>query len=728
MNTILKTIALLIVTILIGILKGNSQDIFSAIEQGDAATVKKCLQAEPQLLNQKNADAETPLNFAAKKGQAEIARVLLDMGADPLLGDRENSMPVHLAAIGGSTETIDVFLNQGIAIDSRDNNGMTPLHFALLMRQPAMAQYLIAKGADVNAQNNTGFSPLQYAAIRNDMGTAKMLIARKVDVNDPIDGGMTPVFSAASFGNLDMVKYLVEHGAKLDLETDEGQTMLFFTLNPNTHEVVEYLLKQGLDVKHRDKNRFTPLHDVALRGTATSVARLLLDHGADINAVTADGRTPLTFAAYSRDPDGMSKFLILNGAEVNPDPCKIDKACTCGPNCVKPLHAAAQRGNLPMARNLVSNGANINVYDDNGMTPMHYAVRSGSKDLVSYLVDNGAFLNTPDREQGGTELHLASIMGCEDIAAYLIDRGSNYKMADNNGKTPLDLAWYYNQKDIAYTLLSAGADDQKLKDYVSAPCLLEKPLGPGQAAVWFLGHSGWAVKTQNHFLVFDYFVNPNEPKPGDTCLASGFVCPAEIKDQNVTVFSTHSHPDHFDPRIFSWKNTIPAISYVCCWEPAGVRDSYTLVPVHGQKEVDGMQVYVNHSTDLGGGYLVEVDGLTLFHMGDHANGEDGLMKEFTDEIDMIAAMDKDIDILFGPIRGCSLGQPEQVKKGLYYAMDKLHPALFIPMHSGGHSSEYRKFVDAAHADGISTGMKYFTNKGDRFVYDRNQPGEMVSGL
>ena len=49
------------------------------------------------------------------------------------------------------------------------------------------------------------------------------------------------------------------------------------------------------------------------------------------------------------------------------------------------------------------------------------------------------------------------------------------------------------------------------------------------------------------------------------------------------------------------------------------------MPVHGEAVVDDMNIYVNHSTDLGGGYLIEVDGLTILHMGDHANGEDELM-------------------------------------------------------------------------------------------------------
>ena len=61
-----------------------------------------------------------------------------------------------------------------------------------------------------------------------------------------------------------------------------------------------------------------------------------------------------------------------------------------------------------------------------------------------------------------------------------------------------------------------------------------------------------------------------------------------------------------------------------------------MVPIHEEKKVRDMNVYANYSTDLGGGYLVEVDGVTLFHMGDHANGEDDLMEAFTHEIDLIA--------------------------------------------------------------------------------------------
>jgi L-ascorbate metabolism protein UlaG (beta-lactamase superfamily) len=250
----------------------------------------------------------------------------------------------------------------------------------------------------------------------------------------------------------------------------------------------------------------------------------------------------------------------------------------------------------------------------------------------------------------------------------------------------------------------------------------------GEAKVWFLGHSGWAIKTHNHFLVFDYFTSTWDRSPDDSCLASGYILPQELQDQEVTVFATHDHGDHYDASIFDWKETIPEIEYVLCWNENTDGQDYIQIPVHGEKEVNGMKIYVNHSTDLGGGYLIEVDGLVIFHMGDHANGEDGLMTEFTDEIDMVAAKNLDIDILFGGIRGCSLGEPEQVKKGIYYTLEMLQPQLFVPMHSGSHTYSYKEFAETAKKDGIDQEMKYVMHKGDRFMYKKGAGGEMVSGL
>ncbi len=709
---------LLTVIILITGFKLSAQDIFSAAEAGNIQQVKEYLQKSPELLNAKNREGFTPLYIAAWKNHAELTKILLDMGADPSIGDNENTMPVHMAAIGSSYEALNILLDRGIDINSRDANLMTPLHFALSYRQPEMAKYLVERGADINALNIMGYTPLIFAISGGSLDMVKLLVSKKVNVNARISNGSTPLFTAVSYGRTEIVKYLIDHGADIHAKANEGEEPLARAINSNTYDAAKYLIEKGADVNFRSENRESALHNVAGWGSL-NIAELLVEHGADINAVNVNGMTPLTYAAWSRNSDQMSRFLILNGAYVNPEPCKIDKACTCGPVFTTPLHAAAQMGKVEMAINLVSNGAKVNVYDEKGLTPLYLAVQSGKKEIVEYLIDHGSFINVKEKNHGTTELHLAVAMGYKDIADLLIDRGASLNIPDDSGKTPLDYAWYYGQKEIAYTLLAKGADDSKLKESVSAPDLLTQSLGEEQAAIWFLGHSGWAVKTQHHFLVFDYFKNTFLRNPDDTSLSSGFINTDEIEGQKVTVFSSHNHGDHYDESIFNWAKTIPEINYVLCWNPQDVTEEYTFIPINGRQKVDDMEVYVNRSTDLGGGYLVQVDGLTIFFMGDHANRADDLMSDFTREIDLVADMTDDIDILFGPVRGCGLGLPEQVKKGIYYTLDKLKPTLFVPMHAGAHSFAYQDFAEEAKKDGITAKMQVVFNKGDRFVYDKN---------
>jgi ankyrin repeat protein/L-ascorbate metabolism protein UlaG (beta-lactamase superfamily) len=453
--------------------------------------------------------------------------------------------------------------------------------------------------------------------------------------------------------------------------------------------------------------------NVAGRGTAFRNVELLIEHGADINAENEGGGTALANCAWSRNPDGMSKFLILHGARVNPE----------GATTVTPLHRAARSGQMAMVKNLVTNGAQVNRLDADGYTPVHYAIMNKNLEIVKYLVDHGAFLNIADNVLGNTELHMASILGCPDITEFLAGNGSDVSLKNKDGKTVFDLAWYYGHKDLAYFLLAKGSDDISLPDYVNAPCMLTQSIREGEANIWFLGHSGWAVKTGNNLLIFDYFINPRVKSPVDSCLASGYIKPDELKELKVTVFCSHSHPDHYNKDIFSWRKTIPDIEYVLCFRPTDTEEEFTYIPIHEQKQIRDMKVSTIHSTDLDGGFLVEVDGLVIFHPGDHANGEDGLMKEFTDEVDLIAGKNMAIDILFAPIRGCGLGQPAQVKLGIEYMIKTLNPKMFVPMHAGEFTSEYKKLADEIAGNNYSTQIKWVAAKGDRFTYQKEKMAE-----
>jgi L-ascorbate metabolism protein UlaG (beta-lactamase superfamily) len=89
---------------------------------------------------------------------------------------------------------------------------------------------------------------------------------------------------------------------------------------------------------------------------------------------------------------------------------------------------------------------------------------------------------------------------------------------------------------------------------------LEKPPKMGNAEMWYLGHCGWAIRTKNHLMIFDYF--PNRTNPTEPSLANGRINPEELKNLNVEVFVTHDHRDHYDSSIYFWQPTVKDMTYI----------------------------------------------------------------------------------------------------------------------------------------------------------------------
>jgi L-ascorbate metabolism protein UlaG (beta-lactamase superfamily) len=142
--------------------------------------------------------------------------------------------------------------------------------------------------------------------------------------------------------------------------------------------------------------------------------------------------------------------------------------------------------------------------------------------------------------------------------------------------------------------------------------------GLSQAIIYYLGHSSWAVKTKSHFLIFDYY--EKNRNAADKSLSNGFINPAEIKGENVFVFVSHKHPDHYDNVIHTWKTSINNITYIAGWNSRGT--DFVGIPPHSYTSIKDLKISTLKSTDEGSGFLVDVDGLTIFHAGDHANWPD----------------------------------------------------------------------------------------------------------
>jgi L-ascorbate metabolism protein UlaG (beta-lactamase superfamily) len=220
------------------------------------------------------------------------------------------------------------------------------------------------------------------------------------------------------------------------------------------------------------------------------------------------------------------------------------------------------------------------------------------------------------------------------------------------------------------------------------------------------------VRTANHFLVFDYY--KPDPAPDQPAMTNGWIVPAEIQDLPMTVFISHSHADHYSPVVFDWKKEIKDITFIAGFAPEG-KDGYTLLPEHEKKAMNGMEIIPIKSNDSGQGYFVRVDGVTIFHPGDHANRQRDLSGPFMKEIDFLADQGLKADILFVPVSGCGFGDIVSVKKGDFYTMDRLAARHVFPMHAQGNPLQYQKFAKEARERGYDNAIHCAEFPGDCFA-------------
>ena len=119
-------------------------------------------------------------------------------------------------------------------------------------------------------------------------------------------------------------------------------------------------------------------------------------------------------------------------------------------------HAVIDRDQLVVGE-LIRQGANVDVRDENGWTPLFTAIRSNSPELVALLLDNGADVNAVTLESLAP-LHLAASDGRVAIVKLLVDRGALLDVRTNRGATALHIAIARQHCTVVKTLIEAGAD------------------------------------------------------------------------------------------------------------------------------------------------------------------------------------------------------------------------------------------------------------------------------
>ncbi|MBN2171693.1 MAG: ankyrin repeat domain-containing protein [Candidatus Krumholzibacteriota bacterium] len=616
-------------------------EIHEAIAAGELARVTRLLEADPGLLTRPNDNRfhDLPLHAAVYAGQLEIARLLLDKGADIDAGDADNSTPLGCAAVSRQREMAALLIERGADINRRDNKGDCPLSFAVSAGDTAIVGMLLSAGADHYFRGADGRTLLHLAAASGMRGLVERMLERGEPVDAATAHGMTPLTFAARGGRVEIAELLLDRGARV--ETEAGG------------HAVRSPLATAVDF-----NR-------------VEMARFLLERGADVSATFFD------------DEDSL-------------------------------LYLVAWRGSPEMARLLVEHGADVNYRNAPGETALYRAAFNGNTAVAAVLIEAGARLDAVECPiAGNTLLHLAAARGQAELARVLLDAGAPVAAENDEGETPAQLAARYGHADLLELLAARGGES--LAQNPACTLAGQEKVGKGEAVVWYMGHSGWAVKTRRHLLVFDYW--PNGPDPAHAGLRNGRIAPAEIAGEDVIVLVSHEHSDHYDPVIFTWREQVPEIRYLLGCRPEGEAPEYVFLAPRMAERVGDLRIRTITSTDLGVGTVVEVDGLVLFHAGDHANGAlEGFDPLFQGEIDWLAEAGVRPDIAFLGIRGCSLGRPASVARGVRYMLETLKPRVFVPQHVGLDTPESHAFIAECRDEFPGVDMEAPTFRGDHFRY------------
>lgn len=112
---------------------------------------------------------------------------------------------------------------------------------------------------------------------------------------------------------------------------------------------------------------------------------------------------------------------------------------TLTPVSAAPIHDAVKAADLVKTQQLLSNGSDANLQDEQSYTPLHWAVELGLLEIAQLLLEHSADVESLNNG-GNTPLHVAAAKGRSKAAALLLERGAEINKPNNAGLSPLHLA------------------------------------------------------------------------------------------------------------------------------------------------------------------------------------------------------------------------------------------------------------------------------------------------
>ena len=527
--------------------------LLSAAEGNDLAGACEYLRRGANVDARESDYKRTALMIAANNGFLDFAKLLHANGVDVNLhgGSHDGGLygrgwsALHYSAVAGNVEIARLLLDAGAEIESVwDGGGKTALWEASYWGRPGIVELLLSRGADV-----LGGIPGDLSGIR--------AAVRETTVNYPYTRTMLSYYypkpSADSL--LLVVSLLAAGGAELNERRRGGRSILDEAVNRNNARVAKVLRQFGGKCFVATGPLCGEVH-VAVGFSSSGSGTVSAEGGGDALSDGDDVRQGAT-VMFTATPaaghyvsgwsgncaeigdvadglDGTAKFCAVSAAsdlsvraEFSEIPSLAGPLCASGSLSANGLTqaqldagliSAAEGNDLPGACEYLRRGADIETREVSQRfrrTALMIAAGEGFLELAKLLHGNGADV---DRQAGNhrgghndspgwTALHYAATAGHADMVSWLLDSGADMDARWGSGGIPgRSVLWeaaHWGRADVVELLLSRGADPEGGGSSLPLHGALWKLFGGGSAPWDFVmvGYSREEIDSDSYVAV-----------------------------------------------------------------------------------------------------------------------------------------------------------------------------------------------------------------------------------